>query len=106
MMMELYARNMKRGVESCSWVLLLFILSFLLFFLIPLRCNDFFSVEFFFLICCKHTVDDHHAARLFGDYHAITSAYVNPDRVLSAVVADLMDHEDRNGAEHCHRLLA
>jgi hypothetical protein len=38
--------------------------------------------------------------------HAVTSAYVNPARVLSAVVADLMNHEDHNGTEHCHRLLA
>ena len=44
--------------------------------------------------------------RVFGDYHAVASAYVNPARVLSAVVADLMDHEDHNGTELCHHLLA
>jgi hypothetical protein len=38
--------------------------------------------------------------------HAVTSAYDNPARVLSATVADLMDHEDRNGTEHRHDLLA
>eukprot|EP00979_Chaetoceros_neogracilis_P012384 scaffold3269_cov208-Chaetoceros_neogracile.AAC.1 len=32
--------------------------------------------------------------------HAVTSAYVNPARILSATVANLMDHEDRNGAVH------
>jgi len=44
-------------------------------------------------------LDDHHTARIFG-------AYVNPARVLSATVVDLMDHEDRNGTEHRHGLLA
>jgi hypothetical protein len=38
--------------------------------------------------------------------HAVTSAYVNPARILSATVANLMDHEDRNGIEHRHGLLA
>ena len=38
--------------------------------------------------------------------HAVTSAYVNPACVLSTTVADLMDHEDRNGTEHCRGLLA
>jgi hypothetical protein len=38
--------------------------------------------------------------------HAVTSAYDNPARVLSAAVADLMDHEDCNGREHRHGLLA
>jgi hypothetical protein len=37
--------------------------------------------------------------------HAVTSAYVNPARVLSATVVDLMDHEDRNGTDHRHDLL-